>query len=995
MADEGFKRKLAAILSADVEGYSRLMDDNEEATVRTLTAYRTAITNLVQQFRGRIVDTPGDNILAEFISVVDSVNCAAEIQRDIAERNAELPNNRRMQFRIGVNLGDVIEEEGRIYGDGVNIAARVEAMAETGGICISGRVYDQVANKLELEYEYLGEQQVKNIRTPIRVYRLLSYPGAAAHRVVQTKESLRKRWRKTAISAAVVAVIAVGLGIWQFYQRRPSVEPASIEKMALPLPEKPSIAVLPFDNMSDDPKQEYFSDGITEEIISALSKTDQLFVIARNSTFTYKGKPVKVKQVAEELGVRYVLEGSVRKSEDRVRITAQLIDATKGYHLWSERYDRKIKDIFELQDEITMKIITALQVKLTEGEQMRMWAKRYKTLDVQLKAMELLSLWRKGTVESSMRHGQVAQEVIDMAPDQAVGYRGLGWHHWFLALIGKSPRENLKKAFEMAQKAISLDEFDGLSHALLGSVYSMMRQHEKAIAAGERATELDPNVAQVHLLFGQTLHYAGRQDKAIDYINNAIRLNPYPPYFYFSSLGLCYLMRGESEKALTGIKKALQFAPDSPPLHANLAVTYILLDREEEARASAAKALELFPRFSVTFVSKNSRYKNQTDIKLIVDALREAGFPEQTALPKPDKPSIAVLPFVNMSGDPEQEYFSDGMTDDIITDLSKISGLMVISSSSTFTYKGKEIRIPVIAKELGVKYVLEGSVRRAGNEVRINAQLIDADTDHHIWANRFDGKNESIFALQDKITERIVSALAVKLSASEQKVMADKGTDNIVAYDTFLKGMSHMRKYTPKDLVKAIEYFEKATELDPIYSEAYANIAHTYMSALHIGKKFWDESGIDFPTSRLLARNYVEKAMKHPTSRGYQVMAILELYKRNFEEAIDNAEHAVSISPNDADALYTLGRIMVYVGKPEEGLKYYKRSIMLDPLHKSTDGIGFAYLVMGNYEQAVKYGEKYIKDYSENYGYRALLAVAYAYLGNDIKAKKAFEEFYT
>jgi len=319
---------------------------------------------------------------------------------------------------------------------------------------------------------------------------------------------------------------------------------------------------------------------------------------------------------------------------------------------------------------------------------------------------------------------------------------------------------------------------------------------------------------------------------------------------------------------------------------------------------------------------------------------------------------------------------------------------MVISSSSIFTYKGKEIKIPVIAKELGVKYVLEGSVRRAGNEVRINAQLIDAVTDHHVWADRFDGKNESIFALQDKITERIVTALAVKLSAAEQKVMADKGTDNIVAYDTFLKGMSHLRKFTPKDLVKAIEYFEGAIELDPNYSEAYANLAYTYMSALNIGKKFWDESGKNFPTARLLARKYVKKAMKRPTSRGYQVMALLELYKRHFEEAVDNAELAVSISPNDADALYTLGRIMVYVGKPEEGLKYYKRSIMLDPLHKSTDGIGFAYLVMGDYEQAVKYGEKYIKDYPENYGYRFLLAAAYSFLGNDIKAKKAFEEFY-
>ena len=673
MADEGFKRKLAAILSSDVEGYSRLMDDDEEATVRTLTAYRTAITDLVQQFRGRVVDTPGDNILADFTSVVDAVNCAVEIQRELAERNAELAYNRQMQFRIGINLGDVIEEDGRIYGDGVNIAARVESLSEAGGICISGRAHDQVENKLGLEYEDLGKHQVKNIARPIQVYRVLSYPGAAAHRVVQAKETLGRRWRKIGISAAVVVLVVAALGIWQLYMRRPTVEPASVEKMAFPLPEKPSLAVLPFDNMSGDPEQEYFSDGITEDIITALSKTDQLFVIARNSTFVYKGKPVNVKQVAEELGVRYVLEGSVRKTEDQVRITAQLIDATTGHHLWAENYDRDLKNIFALQDEITLKIVNALEIELTEGEEARMWGKKYKNLDIYLKRMELASIWRKGTKESLTRFGQLSQEVVDMAPESPVGHRSLGLYYRQLAARGKSPRENMKKAFELVQKALSLDESDAQSHALLGIVYSRMGQYEKAIAAGERSIELAPNGALYHGLLGQTLCTVGKIDEGIAQLNQGIRLNPFPAFWYFLNLGSCYVQKGQYEKALPEYKKALQRSPNSIFCNIFIAANYALLDRQEEAEAAAKKVLEINPKFSIERASKGWRWKNPADLKLFVDAMRKAGLPEHPPLPLPDKPSIAVLAFDNMSGDPEQGYFSDGIAENIITALSKVA----------------------------------------------------------------------------------------------------------------------------------------------------------------------------------------------------------------------------------------------------------------------------------------------------------------------------------
>jgi hypothetical protein len=279
------------------------MREDEEATIRTLKTYRTAIRDLVRQYRGRVVDSPGDNILAEFASVLDAVNCAVEIQRELAERNTELPENRRMQFRIGVNLGDIVEDEERIYGDGVNIAARMESLADGGGICISGKVYEEVKHKLGLEYEYQGEQEVKNIPEPVRVYKVLSFPGAAAHRVVKAKRAVGKTWRNTMVAIAAVLVVGSAVAVWHFYFRAPPMEKASVDKMAFPLPDKPSIAVLPFTNMSGDPEQEYIGEGISENIISALSKVSEMFVIARNSTFTYKGKAVKIQQVAEELEI--------------------------------------------------------------------------------------------------------------------------------------------------------------------------------------------------------------------------------------------------------------------------------------------------------------------------------------------------------------------------------------------------------------------------------------------------------------------------------------------------------------------------------------------------------------------------------------------------------------------------------------------------------------------------------------------------------------------
>ena len=417
MAQPGFKRKLSAILSADVRGYSRLMSQDEVGTIQTLNTHREVISNSVQQFQGRVVDSPGDNILAEFSSVSHALNCAVLIQKDLAERNTDVPSARKMEWRIGINLGEVLEEEGRIYGDGVNIAARIESLAQAGGICISGTVYDQVKNKLGLEYDSLGEQTVKNIPEPVRVYKVLFHPGTAA------PEKAASQPAKTELSQS----------------------------------EKPAIAVLPFDNMSNDPEQEYFSDGMTEEIITRLSKFAGFSVIARNSTFFYKGKQIKIRQVAEELNARYVVEGSVRKAGNMVRITVQLIDATTENHLWAETYDREFSDIFTVQDEIAQQIVSALGgagggIHLAEQARVRrIPTDNLTAYDCYMRGYGYVL---KTTKEDFAKAQEMFERAIELDPEFALAYMGLGMKYYLEHFFSDAGPQALERSLEFLKNRI-------------------------------------------------------------------------------------------------------------------------------------------------------------------------------------------------------------------------------------------------------------------------------------------------------------------------------------------------------------------------------------------------------------------------------------------------------------------------------------------------------------------------------------------------------------
>ena len=642
MPEEGFKRKLTAILSADAVGYSRLMAEDEADTVKTIATYREVMTSLIKQHRGHVVDSPGDNVLAEFSSVVDAVQCAVAVQNEFQTRNAELAENRRMEFRIGINLGDVIDEEGRLYGDGVNVAARLEAMADPGGICVSKTAFDQIETKLPLGYEYLGEQSVKNIPKPVGAYRVLMQPRVtvAGEMVKEKPANLR---RKTIILGAVaVLVVAVAVGIWQFYMRRPAVEPASVDKMAFALPERPSIAVLPFDNLSDDPRQVYFCDGMTEDLITDLSKISGMLVIARNSTFAYKGKPIKIKQVAEELGVRYVLKGSVRKAENKVRITAQLIDAITGHHIWADRYDGNLKDVFSLQDKVTRSIVTVLAVQLTVGDEERV---ARKGTDNSQAYDDFLRGWEhylRQTPDDFRKAISYFKKAVDLDRQYSSAYAALAatyWEAWKrfwheslgLRRLSHEPRFRAEQFLAKAMQNPT-----PLAHQVASGMLLHMEQHEDAIVEAQRAIALDPNDADSYIALAGALSLAGRADEALDWVERAMRLNPHYPPFYLYQLGMAQFGMGQFDKATVSLERATVLNPDDRWSYRLLLATYGLLGRSEDATRALQVIeardkrgwLHTFDPLTISTSAFWLPFKEPADAERLAQGLRNAGIPD-------------------------------------------------------------------------------------------------------------------------------------------------------------------------------------------------------------------------------------------------------------------------------------------------------------------------------------------------------------------------------
>jgi adenylate cyclase len=636
MGPEGIERRLAAVLSADAVGYSRLMADDETATIRTLGAYREQIGVLVREHRGRVVDAPGDNLLAEFPTALDAVRAAAEVQRVLRARNADLPAPRRMEFRIGVHMGDVASDGERLYGDGVNIAARLEGLAEPGGVCISATVHQQVEGKLDLRCEDLGEQSLKNIPRPIRAYRIRLEAEAPAPRTAPST-ARRTTWAVGALGLVIVG----GLLLWTLGRRgsgaaeAPGAE-APLADAALTVPGfsgAPAIAVLAFDNLSGDPDQEYFADGIAEDLITRLSSWRSFPVIARNSSFTYKGQAVDVKRVSRELGVRYVVEGSVRKGGDRVRVSAQLIDATSGHHVWAETYDRELREIFALQDEISLAIASSMRPELKRAEVGRAVRKQPRNLDAY--ELGLRGLWHfwQFTPEHSAEARRLFQRATELDPRHADAYANIAITHYAdIVLEWSDSRSRSIAALERsAQDCIERDRASAQCQLSLGFAYRVPGRRDEEIAAFERAVQLDPSLASAHGWLGMALAIGGRPEEAVASLEKAIRLSPNDPAagLFFESMGWAHFGAGRYGEAVKWSQRTLERNPRDDLAYRTLAASYAQLGRLEEAHGALEEALQLDPDLSLRKVQRQNPTSDPDFMARWLGGLRKAGLAEE------------------------------------------------------------------------------------------------------------------------------------------------------------------------------------------------------------------------------------------------------------------------------------------------------------------------------------------------------------------------------
>jgi adenylate cyclase len=810
-----------------------------------------------------------------------------------------------------------------------------------------------VRNRVDVPFRDLGEHTVKHVTHPVRVY-------------------------------------AIGVE-----------EPAQVTASAgQATADKPSIAVLPFDNLSGDPEQEYFSDGITEDIITALSRIRQFFVIARNTTFTYKGQAVDVQAIASDLGVRYVLEGSVRKAGSRVRITAQLIDGATGNHLWAEKYDRDLDNIFAVQDEITLTVVGAIEPELGKAEIERARTKKSENFDA-------WELYHRGMAHFYLRSKEdmvAAQESFGRAividPNFAPAYSGSATVYYNNVIFGYSdaPENDRELAMERAQKGVDLDANDPAAYAILDLV-SYVRRSERAIRALQKSLELNPSSALTHSALGFALADIGRFDDATIHHDQAMHLGQRDPILpmMMGRRGASLYWAGRYEEAIEVMNQATS-NPNAQlwQYFAVIAASLVKLGRMDEARDTIEQVRKVNPGITLKTV-REFAFSGTENLDRFVADLREAGLPEDapeeaTAPSLPDKPSIAVLPFDNLSGDPEQEYFSDGITEDIITALSRIRQFFVIARNTTFTYKGQAVDVQAIAKDLGVRYVLEGSVRKAGSRVRITAQLFDGESGNHIWAEKYDRDLEDIFAVQDEITQAVAGAVGPELRQAEAARAKMKSPENLGAWDYCQRGLAvYYQRSTPDNKIEAIQNFQKAIELDANFALPWAGIAHAMYRQIIQGIG-------NTPEARDKIVRAGREAVKLDNQDAVTHTALCGAYlvTRQHGKAIQEGEIACELNPNHFQGNFWTGAALIWSGEPAKGIPFVEQALKTSPrdpsMGQALSRLAEAQISLGDYPEAAGLAKRAVTHPRAGIWPEATPAAALALAGesdDDIAAARA------
>ncbi len=941
-------RRLAAILAADVVGYSRLIELDEAGTLAALRERRRAILQpLVVQHHGRIVKVMGDGVLVEFASAVNAVQCAVELQQRFGAANEGLPDARRIELRAGVNLGDVVVDSGDLFGDGVIIAVRLQAMAEPGGITISGSVHDQVAGKLAAAFDDLGPRAVKNSAKSVQVYR------------VRTGSEL------------------------------------TVARQAPDPFVSPSLAVLPFNNLSGDPAQDYFADGVVEDIIGALSRFKSFAVIARNSSFVYKGRAIDVRQVAKDLGVRYVLEGSVRRAGGTLRLAAQLVDGVTGAHLWAQSFDGALDEVFHFQDRITESVATLVEPLIEVAEIKRSRTERPKSValyDMILRAHSKLSTQLK---EDNAEAYALLTEALALAPDNA---RILG--HSVMALshrisMGWPPigTDDVQRCSELARRALRLASGDATVMAMCGvMLVHTAKDYNWGMAAIHAATDANPNSMEVVIMAGIAHLHCGSVADALDLFHRAIRLSPRDPSAHFSLTGIAHaqMILGNFAEALNWAERSLVHSPNFNATLWMLIAGNAQLGRMVTAQRYLAEFKKIAPNVTVSRIWAGQPQMDPSRMANILAGLRLAGLPEGPE-PEPAIPSLAVLPFQNMSGDPEQAYFADGIADDIITALSRFKSFAVIARNSSFTYKGRAVDVRQVAKDLGVRYVLEGSVRRAGAKLRITAQLADGTSGAHLWARNFDGALDDVFDFQDRITESVATLVEPHIQSAEIERSRRERPGSIAVYDLYLRAMAKIFSDESDAVLEACDLLDDALNLEPDNASILAYAAFATFVRNHFRKQQGDAE-----KCAELARRALQHAAGDATVLALCGIALIHLPK-DYVRGMAALLAALEANPNSSLIVGNAGVGHLHCGDIEQALTLTHRAIRLSPrdaeAHYSLTGIAHAHMVLGNYAEALDWAARSLALGPNYFPTFWMLIAANAHLGRLGEAHRFLAEF--